>query len=173
MYRHHFESRARVNAKPAELDDQERLSAHMMKSSMMMAGSTMRFEFDAATGRQVGLRMRMFGRAMGLSLDVTEAVTRREPSRLKVWETLGEPRLLVVGRYQMGFVIEPEADKSRLTVFIDYDLPLWPWRWAGLLLGGFYARWCTRRMAEDAAATFKRSDATAATVGAEDESRCL
>ena len=158
MYQHHFESRAHVAASPdelfLELDDQERLSAHMMKSSAMMAGTRMQFEFDGRHGRAVGSRMLLSGKVLGLSLEVIEVVTQRDPPRLKAWETRGEPRLLVIGPYRMGFEIAPDGDGSQLRVFIDYDEPSRPWRLAGKLLGVMYARWCTRNMAEGAAARF-------------------
>ena len=79
MYRYHFESRTHVAASPdelfLELDDQERLSAHMMKSSAMMAGTKMRFEFDERHGQAVGSRMRLSGKVLGLSLEVIELGT--------------------------------------------------------------------------------------------------
>jgi hypothetical protein len=158
MYPHHFETTVHVAAPPPalfdELDDQERLSAHMMKSSAMMAGSSMGFEFDERRGRAVGSRMRLFGRMLGLSLEVIEVVTERDLPRRKAWETIGKPRLLVIGSYQMGFDIEPDGGGSHLRVFIDYDDPTGSWRIAGKLFGGIYARWCARNMAEGAAAHF-------------------
>ena len=160
MYPHHFDFAALVEASAeqlfAELDDQERLSAHMMKSSAMMGGSMMRFEFDERRGRAVGSRMRLFGKVLGFSLEVIEAVTEREPPRRKMWETIGEPRLLVIGAYRMGFAIEPGDRGCRLNVFIDYELPRGLWRIAGTLFGGLYARWCARNMAEGAAEHFAR-----------------
>ena len=160
MYPHHFETRVHVDASPellfAELDDQERLSEHMMKSSTMMAGSTMRFEFDERRGRAVGSRMRLFGNVLGLSLEVLEAVTEREPPRRKVWETSSEPRLIVIGSYRMGFEIDAEKDGSSLDVFIDYNEPSGALRTLGKLLGGMYARWCTRSVAQGAARHFRR-----------------
>ena len=159
MYQHHFESIAQVPAAPAELfahlDDQEQLSAHMMQSSPMMAGTTMKFEFDPQHGRAVGSRMGLKGKVLGLVLEVVEVVTRRDPPRAKAWETVGEPRLLVIGGYRMGFEIRPEGSGSRLLVFIDYDEPLGRWRFAGKLLGSRYARWCTRSMARGAARYFE------------------
>lgn len=168
MYPHHFETRVHVDAQPDalfdELDDQERLSAHMMQSSPMMGGSTMRFEFDERRGRAIGSRMRLFGNVLGMSLEVVEAVTERAPPRRKVWETLGTPRLLVIGPYRMGFEIRAEDDGSALTVFIDYDEPSGALRLLGKLLGGMYAGWCTRNMAQGAAAHFRRMPRSSATV---------
>ena len=155
----HSESIATVPAAVSEvfalLDDHMRLSSHMAKPSAMMLGTKMNLEFDAAEGREVGARIGMTGSALGLRLSLEEVVTERVPPVRKVWETIGEPRLLVIGHYRMGFDITPDGARSRVRVFIDYDLPRRaPWRWFGQLLSHAYARWCTRRMAQDAAYAF-------------------
>jgi hypothetical protein len=159
MYRHHFESRADVAASPdavfAYLDDQERLSAHMMSSSAMMAGTTIRFEFDEHRGRALGSTIRLSGRVLGFTLEAAETIIEREPPRRKLWQTVGEPRLLVIGGYRMGFEIRPEGSGSRLLVFIDYDEPSGGWRFARKLLGGRYAQWCTRSIARGTAKHFE------------------
>jgi hypothetical protein len=138
----------------ARLDDHTRLSAHMSESSWQMGGGKMSISFDAGRGQKVGSHIVLAGRVLGISLFVDEVVTRREPPQWKVWETVGTPRLVVIGAYRMGFELTPEPSGSRLRVFIDYDLPndgLFA-RW----LGSAYARWCTRRMARDAAASFAK-----------------
>lgn len=147
-----------VAAQPAalfeHLDDHESLASHMMQSSAMMAGSAMDFSFDENRGRTLGSRIAMHAAVLGLALEMTEIVTVREPPRRKVWQTDGTPRLLVVGAYRMGFDIVPAGVGSRLRVFIEYDLPAWPWRLLGMIAGRFYARWCVRAMANDAARQF-------------------
>lgn len=157
-YRHRLAETVTVAAVPTDvfayLDDHERLGAHMMQSSAMMAGSAMAFSFDAAKGRALGSRIEMRGKVLGLSLTVNEIVTERQIPERKAWETQGSPRLLVIGAYRMGFEIAPERAGSQLTVFIDYDLPDWPWRLLGLIAGRFYARWCVKSMARDAALAF-------------------
>ena len=76
--------------------------------------------------------------------------------RRKVWETTGTPNLLVIGQYRMGYEITPKGRASLLRVFIDYALPDGPFSGLlGGLFGNFYARWCTRRMADDAAKHFQ------------------
>ena len=139
----------------ALLDDHRRLAAHMEKPSIMMAGATMHVETDALKGQSVGSLIRITGRVLGVNLAVEEVVTERVPPLRKIWETRGEPRLLVIGPYRMGFTISAEPDRSRLLVFIDYHLP--PRGFAHLLaliFGRVYAAWCTRRMATDAVAAF-------------------
>src|SRR5215468_10521052 len=123
----HREASATVAAAPAQvfahLDDQTRLAAHMSRPSLMMGGGRMSYEFDAARGQAVGSHIRMSGTAFGISLSLEEVVTERVPPRRKAWRTLGEPRLLVVGRYEMGFDLRPAADRTQLTAWIAYRLP--------------------------------------------------
>jgi Polyketide cyclase / dehydrase and lipid transport len=159
MFPFHFESKVVVNA-PAEavfarLDDPKLLSAHMSRSSGMMAGSRMEIELDASQGRALGALIRMSGQVLGITLSLEEVVTERESPRRKVWETIGTPRLLVIGHYRMGFELTPQGSSSLLRVFIDWALPeATPARWLSRVFGGFYARWCTGRMARDAQAHF-------------------
>ncbi len=137
----------------ALLDDHRRLAGHMEKPSLMMAGATMRVETDALNGQAVGSVIKVTGRVLGVSLAVEEVVTERVPPMRKTWETRGEPRLLVIGAYRMGFTISPQGKGSQLVVFIDYqNPPRGLARWLALIFGGIYAAWCTRRMATDAAA---------------------
>jgi hypothetical protein len=155
----HCESRREVHA-PADvlfpyLDDHNQLSAHMTKSSWMMLGSRMDVDLDASEGRAVGAHIRLDGRVFGIPLSVEEVVIERQPPLRKVWQTVGSPRLLVIGNYRMGFEIRPYGSSVSLRVFIDYARPTeFPGSVLGRLLGEFYARWCTASMAQDAANHF-------------------
>src|SRR5450755_354485 len=153
----HYRSEVDVGADAhslfAHLDDHRRLAGHMEKPSLMMAGATMQVDTDALRGQTVGSIIRVTGRVLGVDLVVEEVVTERVPPLRKTWETRGEPRLLVIGSYRMGFTISPEGDRSRLVVFIDYQLPPRGFaRWFARVFGRTYAVWCTRRMAADAVA---------------------
>lgn len=158
-YLHHFETFADVPATQAELfeniDNPSSLAEHMTGSSLMMAGSKMQFSYDEGGGRAVGSKIRMGGSVLGLRIMLEEVVIERVPPVRKVWETLGEPHLLVIGGYRMGFEIVPQADRSRLKVFIDWRDPGPRWRWLGRLLGRAYAKWCTESMARGAADFFR------------------
>ena len=79
----------------------------------------------------------------------------REPPMRKSWETVGEPRLLVIGPYRMRFDLRPEGTSSQLRVAIDYDFPAnGISRLLGRLFGRSYAKWCTRQMVRDAHHSF-------------------
>lgn len=158
---HHHEGSALVSASPvrvfALIDDHERLSSHMSRSSWRMGGGRMGTILDEQRGQRVGSHIRMSGRALGLEVSLDEVVTEREPPTRKVWETVGSPRLLVIGAYRMGFEVTPRGRDSLLRVFIDYAMPApWPERWLGRVFGGYYAHWCTQRMVDDAVGQFAR-----------------
>lgn len=110
---------------------------------------------DERRGQSVGSHIRVSGRVFGLELSLDEVVTEREPPNRKSWETVGSPRLLVIGPYRMGLEVTPRDGGSRLRVFIDYALPApWPERWLGRAFGRYYARWCTQTMVDDAVRQF-------------------
>ena len=142
----------------AFLDDHKNLSAHMSKSSWMMLGSHMEIYLDAGEAHAPGSKFGFKGAVLGLPLSVDEVVTEREPPGSKAWQTIGEPHLWVIGRYKMGFKITPDGGVSRLQVFIEYARPaVGLGRFLGVLFGNTYARWCTRRMVNDAGRHFAHS----------------
>jgi polyketide cyclase/dehydrase/lipid transport protein len=155
----HAEAETSVASSPEELfaylDRHSQLSAHMTKSSWMMGGGRMEITADAGGFQRVGSRLRLSGKAFGLSVSLDEEVTVHEPPRTKVWQTVGAPRLLIIGAYRMGLAIERAPAGSRLRVFIDYALPsTFVGRLLGPLLAGWYARWCVKSMARDAQSHF-------------------
>jgi hypothetical protein len=158
-YHRHFAKTVEVNTASGALfayvDDHERLASHMMRSTMMMAGSRMTINLDDKQGRMVGAVIRMSGRMLGLGLELEEVVTDRIVPERKAWETIGSPRLYVSGHYRMGFSIAPREGHAVLTVFIDYDHPQGAWAWLGWLFGAIYARWCVASMADGVSAHFR------------------
>jgi hypothetical protein len=163
-YSHHAEAEAQVASRPSEifayLDKHSQLSGHMSKSSWMMGGGRMDMTSDAGGFQRVGSRLRLAGKAFGLRVVLDEQVTIHESPQRKVWETVGTPRLLVIGHYRMGFDITSAAGVTRLRVFIDYDLPKSTIeRVLGYLFGGVYARWCVNSMVRDARGHFAAAGA--------------
>ncbi|ABE43130.1 SRPBCC family protein [Polaromonas sp. JS666] len=158
-FQFHREATAGIAASPQDLfaflDDHRRLAAHMEKPSLMMAGAIMKITTDSQQGQAVGSWIRMEGRVLGIALSVEEVVRDYKPPVLKTWETRGEPHLLLIGPYRMGFELAPREGKTQLRVWIDYNLPSGlPGRWLGRLLGTVYADWCVTRMVRDPANVF-------------------
>jgi hypothetical protein len=162
----HRERTQFVAATPSQVfafvDDHSRLSSHMEKSSWMTGGGRMSIETDDAKGQAVGSHIRLKGRVLGLSVFLDEIVVLRDPPSRKVWETVGEPRLLVIGPYRMGFDIRASQGGSELRVFIDYDLPRGlVTRWLGRIFGGWYAGWCVDQMLAGPCKVFGAAEAAA------------
>lgn len=137
----------------AHVDDHARFYAHVVSLSRLAGG--LRLEMDAQQGRAVGSQMRLSGRFFGKRLALEEVVTRREPPRLKEWETVGEPRFLFVGPYRMAVHVDPEGEGSRLRFALDYEAPAGsgPLRRA---LCRSYAKTCAREMLKQARRRFAR-----------------
>lgn len=148
----HYEDRSLINARAEELfayiDDYTHLSSHMSESSWMMGGGRMNTSVDEGNGQRVGSHIRLSGKAFGIRLFLDEVVTRREPPFIKIWDTVGDLRLLIIGHYRMGIEVEPQEGNSWLRVYIDYDLPTTN-AWLGWLFGGIYAEWCVQQMLKD------------------------
>jgi hypothetical protein len=104
----------------AFLDDQENLSSHMSKPSLMMLGTTMEIVMDADRTRSIGSRFGFSGSILGVPLKVDEVVTARNPPLSKTWETTDEPTLWVIGRYAMGFDLVRLGTRCELRVHIAY-----------------------------------------------------
>jgi uncharacterized membrane protein len=161
MYDQHAEHTAIIDGSVdhvfALLDDQTRLSGHMEQRSWKMGWGKMEIVVDERRGRAVGSHMILRGRVLGIRLQLDEVVTQREPPHRKVWETVGDPRLLVIGPYRMGFELASFQAKTRVRVEISYRLPERGIPWVlGRLFGRAYATWCVTRMAEDARLAFAR-----------------
>ena len=156
----HRESTVSIVAAPDELfafiDDHSRFASHMSQPSWMMGGGHMVVDVDAAQGQAVGSHIRIGGKVFGIRLFLDEVVTVRNPPTEKIWETVGSPKLLVIGSYRMGVEITPDTRASRLRVFIDYDLPSGLTLMLGWLFGDFYARWCVQQMLAGASDHFAR-----------------
>jgi hypothetical protein len=145
----HFEQSVDLHVSPEEvfkhLDDFTQFGEHMMRSSWMMAGSSMRYEFDGTLGRAPGARVRLLGSFLGAHLEIEEYVVERTPPLRKSWETVGRPRMIVLEAYRMGFAVMPTESGCRLQVFIDYSRPRRGLGWGlGWIAAGPYARWCVR-----------------------------
>lgn len=145
----HYEESTIIPSSPDKIfnyvDDHSRFSSHMSKSSWMMGGGSIKVFTDEDHGQKVGSHIRLSGSAFGIPIALDEVVSRYEPPYTKIWETVGTPKLLIIGHYVMGIKIKSQGNQSLLRVFINYDLPTTN-TWLGKLFSGFYAKWCVQQM---------------------------
>lgn len=140
------------------VDDIRNTGMHMTESSMPMMGGALALEVLSPNPLGLGATYRMHGKVMGMTIDFTETVTEWVPNRKRVWKTIGEPKLIIMGGYEMSFLVEPVGGGSRLTFGISYDLPeSFFGRILGWLLGNWYGRWCLRNMCRDAKSALERA----------------
>ena len=131
----------------------------MTRSSWMMGGGRMEITTDAGGGARLGSRIHMRGKAFGLALVLDELITAYNPPAAKTWETIGAPKLVVIGPYQMGFTIAANGGGAELLVFVQYNLPAgWIGHLLGWLFGRVYASWCVRSMLADASGHFEKKN---------------
>lgn len=159
LSRHH-EATIHIPALPEDVfafaDDHRNLSGHMTEKSLMMAGSSFTTEFDGDHGQAIGSHIRMAGQVLGVHVELDEVVTERDDPTHKAWETVGVPKLIVIGPYKMGFDVRPANGETALRVSIDYALPP-RHAWIGRVFGKTYARWCVRQISRDVAEHFGSS----------------
>ena len=159
-----IEIRAPVDVVFRHVDDIRNTGMHMTDSSMPMMGGGLALEALPPIASGVGATYRMHGKVMGMTIDFTETVTEWVRNRKRVWKTVGEPKLVIMGGYEMSFVIEPAPSGSTLTFGITYDLPASLFgRILGWLVGSWYARWCLRNMCRDAKEALERNPAQSET----------
>lgn len=123
-----------------------------------MVGGKMITEVDEGKGQKVGSHISMGGKVMGINLFLDEVVTERSRPTRKVWQTVGNPNLVVVGNYRMGIELTPAGSKTKLKVFFDYDLPSGGTKILGVMFGEMYANWCVNQMLNGVVAHFKKTD---------------
>jgi len=133
------------------IDDLGVTGMHMTKSSMMMMGSKLHLEF--LTERHTGLRSRYqwTGRMMGLKMDFTVEVTKWIEGREKIWETIGDPTLIIYSWYRMELHLQKAASGTKAELSIAYEKPKGFFnRIISFLLADWYCRWCLTKMLGDA-----------------------
>ena len=147
----HYEENAFIQASAervfAYADNFYNFSSHMNKSTWMMGGGEMETTVDAGNGQKVGSHIQMDGKVFGVNLFLDEVVEIHEPPKRKEWKTVGKINLLVIDHYVLGFYIESQDNTSKLTIYIDYELPKsLKTRWLGYVFGEMYAKWCVQQM---------------------------
>lgn len=91
-----------------------------------MGGGRMETMVDEGRGQKIGSHIRLSGKAFGISVALDEVVTRYEPPRFKTWETVGTPKLLVIGHYRMGIEITPrDSTPFIVSLILVLSSPFW------------------------------------------------
>lgn len=140
----------------AHLDHFPNLARHMAHGSSMRMGGGMTLHEQTPGVRGVGATYRYTGRAFGMAIDFQQRVAEWAEDQRKVWRTLEGGRIILLGRYEMGFELEPGHAATRVRAWITYDLPRdLRGRVLGALFARSYARWCVRSILDGAKAALE------------------
>ena len=133
------------------IDDLGVTGMHMTKSSGMMMGSKLHLDFLTANKTGPGSRYRWTGKMMGLTMDFTVEVTKWVNGVEKVWETIGDTKLIIYSWYRMKLLVRESAGKTEAELSISYEKPKGFFnKILCFLFADWYCRWCLKQMLGDA-----------------------
>ena len=149
-------SRKESFSAPAEqvfktIDDLGVTGMHMTESSLMMMGSKLDLQFLTFNKTGFGSRYRWHGKMMGLTMDFTVAVTKWIDGVEKIWETVGNPKLIIYWWYRMRLVVTESNGRTEAALSISYEKPKGFFNLIlCFLFADWYCRWCLKKMLDDA-----------------------
>ena len=119
----------------------------MSENSMMMMGSKLTLEHLSGPERGVGAIFRWLGKIMGMEIDITERITTWIENREKVWETIGQPKIILLGWYRMILKTSAVKEGTLTSLQIDFTPPSgFFYKILYFLFSGWYCNWCLNNM---------------------------
>jgi hypothetical protein len=143
-----------INSTPenvfAYMDNLGNTGMHMTESSMMMMGSKLELKQLSENATGLNSRSRWSGKMMGFKMDFTVAVTKWIKDKEKVWETVGEAKMIILKWYQMHLIVSPEGINTKVELSLTYTKPdnIF-FRFIAFILAPWYANWCLSNMLND------------------------
>lgn len=146
--------RVYINASPEEvfeiLDDLGVTGMHMTQSSVMMMGSKLHLQYLTENKKGLGSKYRWTGKMLGMNMDFTVEVTKWIKGVEKVWETIGEARMIIYSWYRMNLLVSKNGSRSHVELSITYKKPnAWFAKIISFLFADWYCRWCLKSMLND------------------------
>lgn len=133
-----------------QMDDFSKTGMHMSESSMMMMGSKLKLEQLSLQPIGVGAKYRWYGTMMGMTIDLSETVTKWQPPQYKEWETVGEAKIIIMSWYRMWFEINPAEESTIAKLSISYLPPKqWYYKILSFFFATWYCNWCLNNMLQD------------------------
>jgi hypothetical protein len=155
------------DASPSEvfkvIDDLGVTGSHMTESSMMMMGSKLQLEYLSPNHVGLNSKYRWRGKMMSIPMDFTVLVTQWNEGKHKVWETIGDPKLILYSWYRMELRVEETEHQTKAILSITYKRPKQFFsKVLSFLFADIYCAWCLRKMLHDAgrALTYEREHST-------------
>ena len=132
------------------MDNLGNTGMHMTESSAMMMGSKLDLKQLSENATGLNSKLRWFGKMMGFRMDFTVVVTKWIKDKEKIWETVGEAKMIILKWYQMRLVISPDGQNTKAELSIAYTKPdnIF-FRFIAFILASWYANWCLNNMLND------------------------
>ena len=132
------------------LDDLGVTGMHMTKSSAMMMGSKLHLGYLTTKHTGLGSKYRWAGTMMGMKMDFTVGVTKWVEGAEKIWETIGEAKMIIYSWYRMRLLLTRKDQVTEAELSITYERPK---RWLNKIISFFFAdwycNWCLKNMLND------------------------
>lgn len=140
------------------MDNLSKVGMHMSENSMMMMGSKLVLEQMPGPDSGVGATFHWKGKVMGMTIDIMESVTKWIENKEKVWETFGDPKIILLGSYQMALNLSLVSEgNTQVQLQISYTKPKgWFNQILYFFLAPWYCNWCLDNMLNDTKKTFER-----------------
>lgn len=143
-----------INASPEKvfetLDDLGVTGMHMTQSSAMMMGSKLHLQYLTGNHKGLGSRYRWTGKMMGLKMDFTVEVTKWIRGVEKIWETIGEAKMIIYAWYRMNLLVSKQGDQTLAELSITYAKPKsWAAKFISFLFADWYCKWCLNNILND------------------------
>ena len=140
----------------SHLDDLGVTGSHMTKSSAMMMGSKLHLEYLTLNHTGPGSKYRWTGTMMGMEMNFTVEVIQWIEGVEKVWETIGEAKLIIYSWYRMHLLVYPKGNTTQAELSITYEKPKdWFLKIISFLFADWYCNWCLKNMLIDAKRQFE------------------
>lgn len=131
---------------------------HLSQSFMMM-GSKLTLEQLRGPGKGAGATFHWSGKVMEMPIDITETVTKWIANKEKVWETIGFPRMIILGWYRMSLKLTAVSEGTLTSLQIEYTRPDgWFYKVLSFFFAGWYSRWCLNKMLSGAKKEFEKAN---------------
>ena len=87
------------------IDDLGVTGMHMTKSSMPMMGGKLDLNFLTTNHTGLGSKYQWTGMVVGMTIDFTVEVTKWIKDKEKIWETIGDPKMIIYSWFRMNLEI--------------------------------------------------------------------
>lgn len=123
---------------------------HMTKSSMPMMGGKLELIQLSKNSTGPHAKFNWKGKVLWMKLDFTVEVREWKKDQVKVWETVGESKIIILSWYRMRLLLTPIKECTWVDLSISYNIPQ---NFFGKILAFFladwYANWCLKNMLND------------------------